>query len=256
MKHIILANQKLIEEAMTQDEWKVDAEKAAEYFVKEIQHLFPNAFSVKAKLEKGLGYHVTYSYVGDEWKVTRHNAKERIEFMMHLGGASANKGSDTEQDKFDIEKLSMSYEFKQKGLKPRKISGKSPMDATKKLVDWFKKNKAIIAGTTEHSKVKEIAAIDQTQLKRVIQNTKDSDYELLHTYTYHALEACCDIVRKNVGLPLNDMPKAYLPKDKENGKIYFGSKKSMIPFFYAIKEGEDKYSLYELTLAAYTRLGF
>ena len=31
-------------------------------------------------------------------------------------------------------------------------------------------------------------------IKKIIKETTDHDYELVHTYKYHGLESCCEIV--------------------------------------------------------------
>lgn len=136
---------------MKQNEYLEDGKTAAQYFETEIKKLFPDANQVIAKVTTNLGNSINYYYIGDEYKVTRHNAKYRLEFTCWLDGKSryndVRKGLG-ENDKFEIELHSWSSEWKGRGLKYRKITGKTPMEATKKLIDWFKKNKEAIQGET------------------------------------------------------------------------------------------------------------
>lgn len=85
------------------------------------------------------------------------------------------------------------------------------------------------------------------ELLRVINNTNESDYELVSEYS--RVDECCEVVRINSFE--ENMPKPYIIKDK----IYFGTKKSMNPFYVAKFNG-NKFSLFELSLKKYTELGF
>lgn len=149
MKHLVKASLKTlknIECGMLQKDFVEDAKNAAEYYNKEIKKLFPNAHQVVAKVDlHGLGSTLDIYYYGDEYAVTRHNSKYGFQFICHLDTSSSRRSPETiEVNKFEIELLNWSYEWKGRGLKYRKISGKTPMEATKKLVAWFAKNKDII----------------------------------------------------------------------------------------------------------------
>jgi hypothetical protein len=149
MKHIVqsaLKTLKNIERSMLQKDFVADAKNAAEYFEKEIKKLFPNAHQVVSKVDlHGLGSTMDFYYYGDEYAVTRHNAEYGIQLICHLDTSSSRRSPETvEVDKFEIDVLNWSYQWKARGLKYRKISGKTPMEATKKLVAWFAKNKDII----------------------------------------------------------------------------------------------------------------
>lgn len=144
MKHIITANRKIIKElAMTQNEWLEDAEKAGKYFVTEMRKFNPDAHLIGGRLVHSLGYYLSLDYAGDKFEVTHHNAKQGVFSMMHLDGS---KYKEQDQNSFTIELNSWSYQWKAKGLKFRKITAKTPLEAVKKYVDWFKKNKEIILG--------------------------------------------------------------------------------------------------------------
>ena len=71
-------------------------------------------------------------------KVTRHNFPVHVELIMHL---TNNSGKLVDRNNFEIEILQLTSELRKAGVKFRKIKEKSPLEATKKLVAWFKKYK-------------------------------------------------------------------------------------------------------------------
>lgn len=132
---------------MKSDEFIADAKKAADYYNKEMKRIFPEKeYKAVANYLSNLGPHVAFDFADTQWKVTIHNSPVRILFMMHLSG---NFGEEIEMNKFSIESLQLPRDVKAGGGKFRKITAKSPMEATKKLVAWFKKNKKAIMDVNE-----------------------------------------------------------------------------------------------------------
>jgi len=125
---------------LTKNEFLQNAEEAIEYFNEEMNEMFPEKnWIAKAHMSKSLGPSINYSFADREWNVTIQNSKRHLSFMMHL---TTRYGKVPESaDKFSIEVLQRAYQLRDAGVNPRKITGKSPMDATKKLVQWFRKNK-------------------------------------------------------------------------------------------------------------------
>lgn len=150
-------------EAMEPEQYNADAQKAAEYFNSEMEKIFPSSqytHNAKYKGPHGDGP-VSVHALGGSLKfvfavlprkeagssnVAMLNAFGKSIYMMHL---TNNSGKQVSMDKFPIELLTMDYKAKGKGIKYRKINGKSPMDSTKKLVAWFKKNKEAFASGAE-----------------------------------------------------------------------------------------------------------
>lgn len=100
-------------------------------------------------------------------------------------------------------------------------------------------------------KSKVVGSVKDNELKYVIENTDDSDYQKVHEY--NRMDEVQEIVRGKEFLSLRDFPDVYKNK---NGYFYFGTKKEMIPFYRAELKSNGKVILYELTLKAYNRLGF
>lgn len=68
------------------------------------------------------------------------NASGYMRFLLQLNGNSQHAVARV----FEIEQGIGSYQLRDKGLKFRKIKGKTPAEALQKLAAWFEKNKAII----------------------------------------------------------------------------------------------------------------
>jgi hypothetical protein len=60
---------------------------------------------------------------------------------MHLYNAF---GKQTDKIKFSFEALTTCYKFRDAGLKFRKITKNSPLEAAKKLIEWFTNNQELI----------------------------------------------------------------------------------------------------------------
>ena len=119
------------------------AKEAVNYFNTEMKKLFPNAATAKAWFSDNIAACIYFSFAYDSYAVTIHNAKTYISCNMFLG----NPAKPVDYDKVEIELRHRNWELRNAGLKFRKISASSPMEATKKLVAWFEKNKEIIEKT-------------------------------------------------------------------------------------------------------------
>ncbi|MNN61060.1 hypothetical protein D3C81_1762760 [compost metagenome] len=64
------------------------------------------------------------------------NASGYMRFLMQLNGNSQH----TVAKSFDIEQGIGSYQLRDKGVKFRKIKGKTPAEALQKLAAWLEKN--------------------------------------------------------------------------------------------------------------------
>lgn len=136
-------------EMMKSEEFLKDAKEAAEEFKETISKEFGDEFTVLAKVSGNLGHALSFSFFNKEVKVTRHNSPVLIDLMMHL---SNNSGKLVDTNNFEIELLTYAHELRNAGVKFRKIKGSTPTEATKKLIQWFKKNKDIIVKTLNENK--------------------------------------------------------------------------------------------------------
>lgn len=140
VKHIMSS----LYERLGKDEYMASAKEAVEYFNTNLKDVFNNdIFHIEAKIINGLGTSINFD-------VTRTEEKSKVivgrqyslSFMCYLDpyqGFNPPKNA----DKFSIEAIG-TYSLKYMGLKYRVISGESPLEVTKKLVDWLKKNKDTI----------------------------------------------------------------------------------------------------------------
>lgn len=149
VKKQVAARLQLLEVAMTPEDFQKDAEKSVEYFNKEIKRIFPKAQFINAKMSnifvKNSG--ISFAFAYDKPAII-DNSKTLLSFMMHLAN---RQGKIVDKNDFEIVNLRFAHELGKHGanVKYRKIKGKTPMEATKKLVAWFKKNKDAITKTGE-----------------------------------------------------------------------------------------------------------
>jgi guanyl-specific ribonuclease Sa len=138
----------ILNENMSVEDIDSSVEKGVEYFKKEIKKLFPD-FMCTVGLNNSLGTNVAIHFSNlttAEAKSSNtawHNATGKMIFMMHL---SDGGGKRTEMSKFSIDKIQGAFQQRDAGIKFRLISGKSPEETLKKLIEWFKKNKELIDG--------------------------------------------------------------------------------------------------------------
>ena len=129
-----------------------NAQEAAELFNKEIVSIFGNSVTAKARVRNLLGYSLDVSFANiSPEKATSNlnvqNATAHMTFMMHLSKNS--KDYYELGDKLDLEQLQCGWLCRKHNIKFRKISAKSPVDAIKKLLAWFKANKEAIESLPE-----------------------------------------------------------------------------------------------------------
>jgi len=129
------------------EEYMEDARLAADFINFEISKMFGKGYGANAKIVKILGYNLSISFADVNWKVTVHNSPVHISWLMHLSGAIGQ----TDMNKFEADVSTRSYHLKSNNVKPRKVSGKSPMDVAKKIIKWFNKNKDNIIKTYEEN---------------------------------------------------------------------------------------------------------
>jgi hypothetical protein len=136
----------LVSESMTPEAYMRDADYACDYLNSSLNKVFDENFTVSISKPNGktFGNHISisiYNVPVGSTSLQMLNAKMGIRFMLHLTNDS---GRQVDMKTFDLELLTMSYQVKAKGLKYRKISGVSPTACCTKLVQWVKKNEAII----------------------------------------------------------------------------------------------------------------
>lgn len=132
----------LVSQSMTAEEYMSDAINACEVLAERLKGLFGNNFTVTviAPNQRSFGKTIEvsiYNVPSDSTHLQRLNAAMSIRLMMHLEN---DYGKQTDMTAFSFDLLGMSYQVKKAGLKYRKISGKSPMQASVKLLEYFTKN--------------------------------------------------------------------------------------------------------------------
>lgn len=152
--------QEEIFEEMSPEEIQKSEEKAKELFRKEMQKKFPEHLVNVRKAPLGGG--IVFAFAN----ISKKDSKDNISFLnapfkfsaiMHLTDGGGNR---VPMSKFSIEVLTMGRGFKKNGIKFRKITGKSPEDAVKKLLKWFDKAKSTINEPLQEEKLKETGETD------------------------------------------------------------------------------------------------
>jgi len=116
------------------------AQSAAELFNNSLATMFgSDHFVINARVTKILGPVLVLEFYDKYAKVTKHNSPVNLNFIMGLTG---DKGEFKKE--FEIEMTTLGYQLKKAGLKFRKIKARTPLDAVKKLDEWFKKNHDLI----------------------------------------------------------------------------------------------------------------
>lgn len=113
-------------------------QEAANFLQTELRKLLPDWYAIYTNYGLKLGRSLTvtvYDTRKPSIKVTRHNSENHFAFMMYLSGSF---GQEANFSKVSFEK---SMVHSTNGVKYRKVSGKNIMDASKKLVAWFKRNR-------------------------------------------------------------------------------------------------------------------
>ena len=130
--------------ALTLPEAITNAAEGCEVFNTGIKKIFPT-FLTAAKPYKCLGDNVVVDFYNVASKDECAsgillNASGQMRFMMHLNDRNPSDVAES----FDIELLNWSHHLRNAGCKFRKIKGKTPTEALKKLLAWFDKNAEII----------------------------------------------------------------------------------------------------------------
>ena len=136
----------LVSESMEVEEYMEDAQNAIDFLNGRLNSVFDETYIAVANMPKKsiLANSIWISIIGapvGSSDLDRLNAKIVLKFVMHLTSGS---GKQVPMTKFDIEQTQGSYQLKNAGFKYRKISGKSPMEASKKFIDFIKKNEILI----------------------------------------------------------------------------------------------------------------
>ena len=129
-------------EELSPDEIAKEQSKAIDQFNDDMAKEFPKEkFTARANVSPlggGIAFEFGVIPAKDAKGVDLLNAPAHSKFMMHL---TDNKNRAVPMSKFSVEHI-----MGRLPAKFRKVTGKSPTDAVKKLVDWFKKNKRDFEG--------------------------------------------------------------------------------------------------------------
>ena len=132
----------MLEEELSPEQIAAEEQKAMDQFNSDMAKEFPAAkFTARASTAP-LGGGIVFVFAVIPTKAAKGvellNAPAHSKYMMHL---TDNSGKRVPMSKFSIASI-----MGKTPVKFRKITGKSPTDAVKKMVDWFKKNKSDFEG--------------------------------------------------------------------------------------------------------------
>jgi len=176
---------KPLNEAMEQSDIMKDVDVAGKFIVKEVQKMFPKKdWVINAGAWKALGTSFVVDFHEKEYQNNIiQNSDFRIHLMMHLANS---RGEYIAMSNFEFEKLTFGTKVSNAGVTYRKIKGKSPMDAAKKVVAWFKKNEKKIKGADQPSP----EVLIKKLLKRLPIPKEDKKLKKIeHTLTYRDADA-------------------------------------------------------------------
>ena len=143
-------------EELSPDEIAKEQSKAIDQFNDDMAKEFPKekftARAVTAPMGGGITFVFAVIPTKDAKGVDLLNAPAHSKFMMHL--------TDNKNKAVPMSKFSIGHIMGRLPVKFRKVTGKSPTDAVKKMVDWFKKNKSDFEGL-----VKEEVELDEGREK-------------------------------------------------------------------------------------------
>lgn len=123
---------------MAYEEQIAAANDAVEFFNHEIKKIFPDAAVAEAKLTTNIADVIYFRIAVDPYEVTIHNAHTYTAFSMFISNPARKVYASS-----SIELLHRSFRLRDAGVKFRKINAKTYMEATKKLLVWFEKNKEL-----------------------------------------------------------------------------------------------------------------
>lgn len=123
-------------------ELRENTNEAKDYFAKEMEKIFGDDYLYKITTQTGLGYSATcdFANIAKNYKrtsVTFDNSPGMARFIMHL----STYRSDFELGEKVSWEMLTEHSLRKNGIVFRKITANTPLEATKKLVAWFKKNK-------------------------------------------------------------------------------------------------------------------
>ena len=132
----------MLEEELSPEQIAAEEQKAMDQFNSDMAKEFPAAkFTAKAStapMGGGIVFEFAVIPIKDAKGVDLLNAPAHSKYMMHL--------TDNKNNRIPMSKFSIASIMGKTPVKFRKITGKSPTDAVKKMVDWFKKNKIDFEG--------------------------------------------------------------------------------------------------------------
>ena len=126
------------------EEYMDEAEEATKLIMNHFGRIFDDSYTARAYIGKTLGPSlniIIYNVPKSATDLQFSNAKLTLKFMLHL---TNNSGQLVPMDKFELECFSQSYQSRDKGIKFRKISGKSPLEVANKFNTWVTKNKVLL----------------------------------------------------------------------------------------------------------------
>ncbi len=140
----------LIESPLTPEQYKKDADVARSYFLKNMIQIFPfENFVFECKYDKIMSDSmlITFANISEEknnsntlaWVNAKIKAKFEMDFTDENGDLKPSNIFKIEMIQGNFRKAKVNY---------KTIKGKSPLDAIKKLVLWFKKNEKKIKDVT------------------------------------------------------------------------------------------------------------
>ncbi len=152
-------------EELSPDEIAKEQSKAIDQFNDDMAKEFPKEkFTARANVSPlggGIAFEFGVIPAKDAKGVDLLNAPAHSKFMMHL---TDNKNRAVPMSKFSVEHI-----MGRLPVKFRKVTGKSPTDAVKKVVDWFKKNKRDFEGL-----VKEEVELDEGKKETWMKKAQDA----------------------------------------------------------------------------------
>lgn len=160
LKDVVEASKDSLYEEMQPEEIKIDANQSVNFLNSELGKMFPDQ-KIVAYVSENLGRHIVvgvYSVDKNAGKLDMMNAPSNAQFIMHLSDSMTN---DVPMNKFVYDKIMIHGKDFAK-IPYRKITGKSTMDASKKLLKWFKKNQEQFL----------MESLDEKKIKKVIRAGK------------------------------------------------------------------------------------
>jgi hypothetical protein len=130
---------------MKNEEYMKNGEQSVILLKTELEKIFGEEYTVSIRLP-------TIGFGKGFFSVSLYNVKPGstdlqysnaccVRFCMHLYNGA---GKQVDMDKFSFEVLKVSYNLKNNGLKFRKITKPTPLEAAQKLLEWFNTSEELI----------------------------------------------------------------------------------------------------------------